>query len=304
MAGLPFLPAILSGLGNAVQWVYGGLTAPGSCSTWTRIKSIFQNTCFAAGTPLLTPDGSKPIEQFKVGDFLLSRDENDPLGPISPKVVEEVFVRTGQILHVHVRGQVIRTTPEHPFWVNGRGWLPAGCLCVGDLLYSHDGNWLPVEDLYNGGESETVYNLRVADHHTYFVGSQEWGWSVWVHNARCRHFTSEEGLAGIQQSQSIKISRGGPGIGVDVEVQPFGPVKPFPNHTTPGAQLGAGSQLSTDLSTSFVEFDLPTNAIPTPWVSQSRNTARIPTDSSGLPLAGLNPSFQTIHWWQFWKWLW
>ncbi len=29
----------------------------------------------------------------------------------------------------------------------------------------------------------TVYNLRVADHHTYFVGGAIWGWDVWVHNA-------------------------------------------------------------------------------------------------------------------------
>jgi hypothetical protein len=29
----------------------------------------------------------------------------------------------------------------------------------------------------------TVYNLRVADFHTYFVGSSLWGFDVWVHNA-------------------------------------------------------------------------------------------------------------------------
>ncbi len=29
----------------------------------------------------------------------------------------------------------------------------------------------------------TVYNLRVADHHTYFVGGSDWGWDVWVHNS-------------------------------------------------------------------------------------------------------------------------
>jgi hypothetical protein len=28
-----------------------------------------------------------------------------------------------------------------------------------------------------------VYNLRVADFHTYFVGCDEWGFSVWAHNA-------------------------------------------------------------------------------------------------------------------------
>lgn len=28
-----------------------------------------------------------------------------------------------------------------------------------------------------------VYNMRVEEYHTYFVGSAEWGFSVWVHNA-------------------------------------------------------------------------------------------------------------------------
>jgi hypothetical protein len=30
---------------------------------------------------------------------------------------------------------------------------------------------------------EVVYNLRVADHHTYFVGDDDWGWAAWAHNA-------------------------------------------------------------------------------------------------------------------------
>ncbi|MCI0702167.1 MAG: hypothetical protein L0241_13875, partial [Planctomycetia bacterium] len=29
---------------------------------------------------------------------------------------------------------------------------------------------------------ETLYNLQVEDHHTYFVGCDEWGFSVWAHN--------------------------------------------------------------------------------------------------------------------------
>jgi len=77
---------------------------------------------------------------------------------------------------------VIRTTPEHPFWVRGRGWVPAGELKLGELLSSHDGQWVAVEDLLDTGEWETVYNLRVADYHTYFVGSREWQFSAWAHN--------------------------------------------------------------------------------------------------------------------------
>jgi hypothetical protein len=136
-----------------------------------------------AGTPLLTPSGSKLIEEFRVGDLVLSRDQGGPDGAAEAKAVEELFVRTGRVLHLHVGGRVVRTTPEHPFWVKGEGWLAAGLLEVGDLLCSHDGRWLPVEDLLDTGDHATVYNLRVADHHTYFVGGWDWGFSLWAHNA-------------------------------------------------------------------------------------------------------------------------
>ena len=29
----------------------------------------------------------------------------------------------------------------------------------------------------------TVYNLRIEEYHTYFVGCAEWGFSIWAHNA-------------------------------------------------------------------------------------------------------------------------
>jgi hypothetical protein len=66
--------------------------------------------------------------------------------------------------------------------VRGQGWTAAKDLRIGDLLRSHDGRWIPVADLCDSGEDVAVYNLRVADYHTYFVGSLEWGFSVWAHN--------------------------------------------------------------------------------------------------------------------------
>ena len=62
---------------------------------------------------------------------------------------------------------------------------PATSLLPGDLLLSDDGQWVTVDEVYDTGEYEAVYNLRVADFHTYFVGDDGWGFSVWAHNAIC-----------------------------------------------------------------------------------------------------------------------
>ena len=138
--------------------------------------------CLVAGSPLLTPDGSKPIEQLQPGDLVLTRHETGLNYPIRPQRVLEVFHSTAFVVCVHVAGRVIRTTVEHPFWVAGIGWIAAGALRSGYFLSSHDGKWMPVEAVTLTGEQMPVYNIRVAEDHTYFVGCEEWGFSVWSHN--------------------------------------------------------------------------------------------------------------------------
>jgi RHS repeat-associated protein len=149
---------------------------------WNKGLVASLSSCFAAGTPLLTPHGHRFIEDFQVGDLVLARSEDDLNGPVEAKRVERVFVRLGQILHLHMGQQVIKTTAAHPFFVYNKGWVSAGQLQVGDLLVSHDGQFVPVGDLLETGEYETLYNFRVEDFHTYFVGGRDWGFSVWAHN--------------------------------------------------------------------------------------------------------------------------
>ena len=148
--------------------------------------------CFAAGTPLLTPDGDMPIEQFRPGDWILSAPEENPDGPPEPRQVQEVFTNYAQLLNLHVGGKVIRTTSEHPFYIKGKGWAKAQELRKADLLRSHDGQWLHVQAVTDSRELAPVYNLRIADYHTYFVGSREWGFSVWAHNACWVRSTSQK----------------------------------------------------------------------------------------------------------------
>lgn len=144
--------------------------------------AVMLMACFAAGTPVLTPDGEKPIEQLKAGDYVLSRNEYEVEANIEPKLVEETFQGHSELVHLHVGGQTIRVTNAHPFFVKDQGWTPAGKLRAGDLLATDGRSWTEVERISAIEGAAPVYNLRVAGYHTYFVGSESWGFAVWAHN--------------------------------------------------------------------------------------------------------------------------
>jgi hypothetical protein len=50
-----------------------------------------------------------------------------------------------------------------------------------------------VNNVEHTGVWAKLYNLRVADHHTYFVGKPEWGFAVWAHNADCAIVETKNG---------------------------------------------------------------------------------------------------------------
>lgn len=93
--------------------------------------------------------------------------------PPTPQVVEEIFTREGQLFELVVAGRVLRTTPEHPFFVEGQGWTPAGELQPGQLLSTATGGWLPVELITNAHQSVPVYNFSVSNSHTYFIAPRD-----------------------------------------------------------------------------------------------------------------------------------
>jgi predicted nucleic acid-binding protein len=181
-------------IGAYMQFFYG-FAMPNPGKVGSSFQNLYKAQCFVAGTPLLTPTGSKLIDEFVRGDVLLSRDENAVDGVVEPKVVEEVFSSFGKIVQLHVGGRVIGTTVAHPFWVQGKGWRPARELFSGDRLFGHDGQTAVVDKVVDVDQWATVYNLKVADFHTYFVGCQEWGFSVWAHNASWVELTAANATA-------------------------------------------------------------------------------------------------------------
>jgi hypothetical protein len=192
--------------------VDAALLGAGYGSAVGGLVGSFAVACFTAGTPLVVDKegNSRPIDEIEVGDFVLARSEFDPVGPLELKRVEEKFVRTAVVMELLVNGQSIKTTAEHPFFVPAHGkFVAAGDLQVGEQLVGHDGKLVEIESIVSTDEVTTVYNLRVADFHTYFVGGGLWGWDVWVHNADYRlnslslkqkiQYLSDQGVAGADE---------------------------------------------------------------------------------------------------------
>jgi hypothetical protein len=134
--------------------------------------------CFPAGTPIATKEGSKPIEEVRVGDSVLSRD--DETGEQSYQKVVRTFIKQSEeMLTIRTDdGAQIEATPEHPFWVQGKGFVKAKRLARSDLLVSASGHEAAVVSVTSRKGKFTVYNFEVANTHTYYAGKAAW----WVHN--------------------------------------------------------------------------------------------------------------------------
>jgi hypothetical protein len=62
------------------------------------------------------------------------------------------------------------------------GWTPASDLRIGERIATAT-QWVEVEDLQATKEVVFLYNFRITQHHTYFVGKRQLGLGIWVHNS-------------------------------------------------------------------------------------------------------------------------
>lgn len=150
----------------------------------TLVDSVTAPKCFVAGTMVVTAGGLVAIENIQPGDVVLAA--NEETGEVAYKEVVHTFVNTtDEITHVTIENaegkqETIDSTPEHPFYVEGLGWVEASSLHAGMTIWFANGTKGTVEDISNEGLEEpvTVYNFEVADFHTYFVGEN----GIFVHN--------------------------------------------------------------------------------------------------------------------------
>ncbi len=154
-----------------------------------RNKHPYFVSCFAQGTPVVTIDGSKTIEDIRPGDRVLA--QNVDTGELAFRSVFRTTLRHQvDLVTVTAGSDEISSTGGHLFWVSGQGWVQARHLQPGQQIHTLDGS-SRVKSVEPRAKSST-YNLVVEDFHSYFVGQDK----LLVHDVTERrpHRTSVPGL--------------------------------------------------------------------------------------------------------------
>jgi hypothetical protein len=133
---------------------------------------------FPAGTLVLTESGLVSIETIAIGDKVMAYDEET--GVSEYKEVTHLITNTDSYNFVTLElknGEIVETTPGHPFYVGGK-WIDADEISVTDVLLGYSGE-VNLSNVSRNIKNSTVYNLTVSGYHTYFIGHDE----ILVHNA-------------------------------------------------------------------------------------------------------------------------
>jgi hypothetical protein len=127
-----------------------------------------RHACLVAGTPIWTERGFVAIEQIQPGDRVLSKEIES--GQLTYKPVLQTTVREPTpVLNFQLGEDSINASPGHHFWVSGEGWTKTRQLSSQQPMHTVTGMQRIVK-IEDQGRVERVYNLVVADFHTYFVG--------------------------------------------------------------------------------------------------------------------------------------
>ncbi len=161
----------LVGLGLGKAAVRAGRAVRGGGSAMQGATCAVNS--FAADTPVATEAGSRPIGSIRLGERVLAWDEDaDAVG--FHEVTALLAHDDPLIVHLTLAGEPIQATPEHRFFVVGKGWVEAEHLRAGDEVRRADGGSGAVEAISLEQRTERMHNLTVEGAHTYFVGGGRW----------------------------------------------------------------------------------------------------------------------------------
>ncbi|MGD9860817.1 MAG: polymorphic toxin-type HINT domain-containing protein [Marinobacterium sp.] len=145
-----------------------------------ELEKNIECASFPAGTLIWTPTGPVPIEQLSVGDRVESRSASSFTDADQP-IIQELSRTAPGYQRIDTEFGTLTATPEHPFWVQGKGWTEAKDLEWEDPIATLEGDVVAYGNTYVE-EPTQVYNFSVANTPNYFAGEAK----AWVHNAKCK----------------------------------------------------------------------------------------------------------------------
>lgn len=144
---------------------------------------------FSEETLISTKDGVQAISNLELGDQVLAYEE--ATGEIGYHPVVALWAHQDPVIvSLTIDGEVIETTPEHPFYTANGEWVTAADLHVDDEIRQANWDKGVVEAIVFTPVPQTMYNFTVATAHTYFVGEGQW----LVHNCRAYANTAHNAL--------------------------------------------------------------------------------------------------------------
>lgn len=139
--------------------------------------NLIYHICFVKGTLVYGKEALRPIEQVSVGDSVYSYNLEADKVELS-KVVNVLKRPTNGIYELSVAKEKILVTAEHPFYVDGKGWVTVKELKPGDRLRTSTKERLKLDAVKAIAQDVEVYNIEVDGNHNYFVTNS----SILVHN--------------------------------------------------------------------------------------------------------------------------
>lgn len=139
---------------------------------------LVHNRCFIAGTQITLSDGSfKNIEDVVVGEEVLTYNETTDINEKGIVGATSIHQANPVIRLTLGNENIIITTHEHPFFVQGKGWVKAGELQELDVCKKVDGSESLISTVEILDETHKVYNLlSISDNHNFYANG------ILVHN--------------------------------------------------------------------------------------------------------------------------
>ncbi|MDU4910903.1 polymorphic toxin-type HINT domain-containing protein [Clostridium baratii] len=165
------------------------------------IQLCLNNGCLVGDTLVKTKEGLKEIREIKVGDLVLSK--NEELGITEYKKVTEIHKNSAyESCRIRTKNSIIESTTGHLFMIKDKWWTAAIDIKENDYVELSKGSYEEILEIeYRENKYPVkVYNLTIEDNHNYFIEKDK----VLTHNTLFKK-NCKDSIESIKQVSELSI---------------------------------------------------------------------------------------------------